>query len=141
LNSALSSTSILTEQSPSTFHRELKNIYCKCHNHRRLYRRTTIRWHFIESWKIFTANATITDDFTDGQPSVGISQRVEKYLLQMPHSHRWIYRRTSIHRDLSTVHNHRQNHWQTVWILKGRVLNASLTMCSCRWNYRRTVKI
>ena len=45
--------------SPSVFNRELQNIYWICHNHRRPYRQ---------------------NDFVD------ISQRVEKYLLNMPHS-------------------------------------------------------
>jgi hypothetical protein len=43
--------------SPSTFYRELKNIYWNCHNHRHLHRRID---------------------------SVGIIPRVEKYLLDMP---------------------------------------------------------
>jgi hypothetical protein len=55
-----SPTSIPTDMyptNPSAFHRELKNIYWKCHNHRRLYRRTK---------------------------SIGILLRVEKYLLEIP---------------------------------------------------------
>jgi hypothetical protein len=44
---------------PLTFYRELKNIYWKCHNHRWLYRRIQ---------------------------SVGISQRLAKYLLEMSQS-------------------------------------------------------
>jgi len=43
----------------SVFYRELQNIYCKCHNHRHIYRRIQ---------------------------SVGISPRVKKYLLHMPQS-------------------------------------------------------
>jgi len=50
------------------------NNYLKCHYHRHPYRRTNVRRHFTESWKIITWNVTITD----GQTSVGISQRVEK---------------------------------------------------------------
>jgi hypothetical protein len=50
-------TNILTDKNiSSVFYRELQNIYCKCHNHRRLCRRIQ---------------------------SVGISPRVEKYLLHM----------------------------------------------------------
>jgi len=47
----------------------------------------SIRRYFTESWKIFTGNATITNIYTDGYVSdkfVGISSRVEKYLLEMP---------------------------------------------------------
>jgi len=53
-------TNILTDENiSSVFYRELQNIYCKCHNHRRLY-----------IW----------------MQSVGISPRVKKYLLHMPQS-------------------------------------------------------
>jgi hypothetical protein len=55
-----------------------QNNYLKCHYHRCPYRQTNVRRHFIESWKIITWNATITDVHTDGQTSIGISQRVEK---------------------------------------------------------------
>jgi hypothetical protein len=44
----------------------------------------SIRRHFTESWKIFTRNAIITDVYTDEYVSIGISLRVEKYLLEMP---------------------------------------------------------
>ena len=58
--------------------------------YRRPYRRTTIRRYLTKSSKIFTRNATNTDDitdgltdnYTDGIKSVGISQRVEKQLQQ-----------------------------------------------------------
>jgi hypothetical protein len=72
----------------SVFYRKLKNIYWKCHNHRRLHRRKhsvgilsrvekyllqmpyplmfiltdTVHRYFTESWKIFTLYATITDE-------------------------------------------------------------------------------
>ena len=62
------------------------HLSCTMHYHRRPYRRTHVRRYFTKSWKIFTGNATITDDFADGLPSVGISQRVEKILLEMPQS-------------------------------------------------------
>jgi hypothetical protein len=46
--------------------------------HRRQYRRTKVRRHVTESWKIIIGNVTITDVHTDGLRSVGISQRVGK---------------------------------------------------------------
>jgi len=53
-----------------------KNNYLKCHHHRRRYRQTNFHRHFTKSWKIITSNATITDIDTDGQTSVGISQKI-----------------------------------------------------------------
>jgi len=62
------------------------HLSCTMHYHQRPYRWTHVRRYFTETWKIFTGNATITDDFADGLLSVSISQRVEKYLLEMPQS-------------------------------------------------------
>ena len=60
-------TTLQTEYCLLAFHRKLKKNYLKCHNYRRLCRWTTVHGHFIENWKIITANATITDDFVDGK--------------------------------------------------------------------------
>jgi hypothetical protein len=56
---------------------------CTVHDHPRPYRWITFRRYFTESYKIFIGNATITDDFADGLPSVGIQQRGS---LEMPQS-------------------------------------------------------
>jgi hypothetical protein len=106
-------TSIPTDSSPSAFHREFKNNYLKCHNHRCLYRRNNVHRHFTESSKIITWNATITDVQTDRCTSVG---------------------------KLSAGQCYWQNYRRTVWIPKGGDLNASLTAPACRWNYRQTTK-
>jgi hypothetical protein len=42
------------------------------------------RRYSIESWKIVTGNATITDVFADEQILLVFVPRVDKYLLQMP---------------------------------------------------------
>jgi hypothetical protein len=97
----------------SAFHRELKNNYWKCHNHRQTFRRPELRRHFTESWKIITGNATITDECSDGFQSIGM---------------------------LSAGQYYRPNHRRTVWIPKGSALNASLTASFCQRNYRRTAK-
>jgi hypothetical protein len=99
---------------PLVFHIKLKNIYWKCHNHRWLCRRTTIRQHFTESWKNITGNATITDDVADGFQSFGM---------------------------LSVGQNYQQNNRRTVRIPKGGALNASLTTSICRQNYRRILEM
>ena len=78
-------------------------LSCTMHYHQRPYRWTHVRRYFTESWKIFTGNATITDDFADGLLSVSISQRVEKYLLEMPQSPIILqrdYRPSAFHREL-----------------------------------------
>jgi len=91
------------------------HLSCTLHYHRCPYRRTHVRQYFTESWKIITGNATLTDDFADGLPSVSISQRVEKYLLEMPQSPTTLqtdYRASAFHRELKKYywkcHNHRR---------------------------------
>jgi len=64
---------------PLPFHRILQNIYWKCHYHRRSYRRIQF---------------------------VGISQRVAKYLLEMPQLPTTLQIDT-VHRHLLAVHNYR----------------------------------
>ena len=74
-------TSIPTDSHLSASHREFKNNYSKCHTHRRKYRRTNIHRHLIESSKIITRNATITDGYTDVIMSVG-NLLVDKFYQQ-----------------------------------------------------------
>ena len=95
LHNANLPTSILTDNHPSVSHREFENIYVKCHQHRRhyrridrqLYRRNQIRWYIIESSKTITPKC---------------------------HIHRRIYRRNKIRRHLTesskTWHNHRREY-------------------------------
>ena len=61
-----SPTTIPTDSSPSTSHREFENNYSKCHNHRLTYRQTWVRRHLAKSSKIITQNSTITDEHANG---------------------------------------------------------------------------
>jgi hypothetical protein len=57
------------------------NIYWKCHNHRRLYRRIQPVSISQRVAKIFTRNATITDESTDGYILSALYKELQKYLL------------------------------------------------------------
>jgi hypothetical protein len=111
------------------------HLSCTLHYHRRSYRRIPVLRHFTVAslempqpsptplWTDTSSSTfhssvpgnatTITDDFADEYQSVGI---------------------------VSASHNYWQNHRQTVRIPKHWALNASLTTCICRRNYRRTAK-
>ena len=81
-----------TNSLPSASHREFKNNYLKCHNHRRPYRWTHVFQHLTESSKIITRNATITDDDTDGLTSSASHREFENNYSKR-HNHRRLYRR------------------------------------------------
>jgi len=80
---SLSPTSIPTDIVRRHFTESCKNIYWKCHNHRRLYRQIQSVGISQRVAKIFTGNATITGDSTDGySPSAFVGS--SKLLIKSP---------------------------------------------------------